>query len=60
MGRPKKRATDIIKVDRRFAEQLRKASLESGESMIEITAQINLLEKKKKRRPNDPFGLTVV
>jgi hypothetical protein len=57
MGRPKERLTDIIKVDRHFADELRKVSKESGETMIDITAGISL---GKKRRSDDPFGLTGV
>jgi len=52
--------TDLIRVSRNFADALRKASEERGETMIDITADINLSPKKKKRRSGDPFDITVI
>ena len=53
--------TDLIRVDGRFADRLRRVSLESGESMIDITASIPLNGgERKKRRSKDPFDLTVI
>lgn len=51
--------TDMIRVDRRFARQLKKISEETGESMVSITAKIPI-KGKKKRRPGDPFDITTV
>lgn len=51
------RKSDLVRVDRRFADELRKTSKATGESMIDITAGIKI--GKEKRRSNDPFDLTV-
>ena len=57
MGSPGAKKTDLIRVDQRFADMLRKISQESGDSIINITSGINLSEKKKKRG-TDVFALT--
>jgi hypothetical protein len=52
--------TDLIRVDRIFADALRRQSAETGESIIDLSASLGSVVGKKKRDGRDPFGLTVV
>ena len=58
MGRPKTSETDLIRVDKRFAETLRRMSKETGDSIINITSGININGcGNKRKRGRDPFAL---
>jgi hypothetical protein len=50
--------TDLIRVDRSFSDALRRASVETNESIVDISARIAPQIRRRDRR--DPFELTVI
>jgi hypothetical protein len=54
------RKTDLLRVDQRFADAIRRESETSGESIIDLSASLEGLIGKKKRDGRDPFGITGV